>query len=369
VVFAYSDVEHAFVMHKASIALAAGAIFTLLGPRQTMLSSGLPVIAICAVRTGVGKSQTARWLAALLKQRGLQVAVLRHPMPYGVLERQAVQRFATHADLDAAACTIEEREKYEPHIRAGNVVFAGVDYGRILAVVEREADVILWDGGNNDFPFIRPDLHIVLVNPLRPVHETAHHPGEAVLRMADIVVVAKTNSAKEIDIGTVTETARRLAPRASVIRAASIVILADPAAVQGKRVLVVDDGPTLTHGGMSFGAGYVAAIRAQASEIVDPRLSAAGDIPDVFRSYPRIGKVLPAIGYSARELAELQATINGSTADVVIAATPSDLSRIMRLNKPVIRARYEFAETGEPRLSNLVEKFLERKGLLRRDPH
>lgn len=365
VVFAYSDVEHALVMHKASIALAAGSTFTLLGPRQTMLASRLPVIAVCAVRTGVGKSQTARWLARLLKDKGLRVAVLRHPMPYGVLERQAVQRFANVADLDAAGCTIEEREEYEPHIVAGSVVFAGVDYGRILAAAEAEADLILWDGGNNDFPFVRPDLQLVLVDPLRPGHETTHHPGEAVLRMADIVVVAKTNSAAEADIRSVTETAHELAPNAAVVRAASIVTLDDPAAVQGKKVLVVDDGPTLTHGGMAYGAGYVAAIRAQAGEIIDPRLSAVGDIADVFRSYPHIGKVLPAVGYSASELAELQATINGSTADVVVAGTPSDLAHIMHLNMPVFRARYEFAEVGEPRLSVLVEEFLDRRGVLK----
>ena len=270
-----------------------------------MLPSRLPVIAVCAVRTGVGKSQTARWLAALLKQRGLRTAVLRHPMPYGVLERQAVQRFATSADLDSAACTIEEREEYEPHIVSGSVVFAGVDYGRILIVAEGEADVILWDGGNNDFPFVRPDLQIVLVDPLRVGHETTHHPGEAVLRMADIVVVAKTNSAAEADIRAVTETARGLAPKATVVNAASVVTVDDPTAIRGKKVLIVDDGPTLTHGGMAYGAGYVAAIRGQASEIVDPRLSAVGDIAAVFRNYPQIGKVLPAMGYSTSELSEL----------------------------------------------------------------
>ena len=363
VVFAYSDVAHAFVMHKASIALAAGADFALLGPRRTMLASRLPVIAICAVRTGVGKSQTARWLARLLKGRGLRVAVMRHPMPYGDLERQAVQRFASLADLDAAQCTIEEREEYEPHIRAGNTVFAGVDYARILARAEAEADIIVWDGGNNDFPFLRPDLQIVLVDPLRPGHETTHHPGEAVLRMADIVVVAKTNSAAEADIRAVTETARSLAPNARVVRAASLVSLDDPAAVAGKRVIVVDDGPTLTHGGMPYGAGYVAAIQAQVAEIVDPRLSAVGEIAEVFRWFPHIGKVLPAIGYSAEELAELQATINGSSAEAVIAGTPSDLSHLMRLDKPVVRARYEFAEVGEPRLSALIGDFLRSGGI------
>jgi len=323
VVFAYSDVEHAFVMHKASIALAAGADFTLLGPDRTMLKSRLPVIAICAVRTGVGKSQTARWLSSLLRQKGLKVAVLRHPMPYGDLERQAVQRFASLADLDAGACTIEEREEYEPHIRAGNVVFAGVDYAQILDLAEKEADIIVWDGGNNDFPFVRPDLLIVLVDPLRPGHETTHHPGEAVLRMADIVVVAKTNSASEANIQKVSETARSLAPDATVARAASIVSLDDGAQVAGKRVLVVEDGPTITHGGMAYGAGCVAASQAGVKEIVDPRLSAVGDIAEVFRRYPHIGSVLPAMGYSAKELGELQATINGSSADVVIAARRS----------------------------------------------
>jgi predicted GTPase len=361
VVFAYSDVEHALVMHKASIALAAGADFTLLGPERTMLASRLPVIAICAVRTGVGKSQTARWLARLLKEQGLRVAVIRHPMPYGDLERQTVQRFASLADLDAAHCTIEEREEYEPHIRAGNTVFAGVDYAGILAHAEAEAEIVVWDGGNNDFPFVRPDLQIVLVDPLRPGHETTHHPGEAVLRMADIVVVAKTNSASEADIQTVTETARRLAPRAAVVRAVSLVTLDDPAALVGKRVLVVDDGPTLTHGGMPYGAGYIAAIGAQVAEIVDPRLSAVGDIAEVLRLHPHIGKVLPAMAYSAKQLGELQATINASSADAVIAGTPSDLSHLMQLDKPVIRARYEFAEAGEPRLSALIVDFLGRR--------
>jgi predicted GTPase len=360
VVFAYSDVEHAFVMHKASIALAAGADFAMLGPERTMLSSRLPVIAICAVRTGVGKSQTARWLARLLKQRGLRVAVMRHPMPYGDLERQAVQRFASLADLDAAQCTLEEREEYEPHIRTGNAVFAGVDYAQVLALAEIEADVIVWDGGNNDFPFVRPDLQIVLVDPLRPGHETTHHPGEAVLRMADIVIVAKTNAAAQADIQAVSETARRLAPKAVVARGTSIVSLDDPRAVAGKRVIVIDDGPTITHGGMPYGAGYIAALQAQVAEIVDPRLSAVGDIAETFRRYPHIGKVLPAMGYSTGELSELQATINGSNADAVIAGTPSDLSHLLRLELPVVRARYEFGEVGEPRLSALIDDFLHR---------
>jgi predicted GTPase len=362
VVFAYSDVEHAYVMHKAAIALAGGADFSLLGPRRTMLRCNLPVIAICAVRTGVGKSQMARWLADRVKQRRLKVAVVRHPMPYGDLERQAVQRFASLADLDAADCTIEEREEYEPHLRAGTVVFAGVDYAGILALAEREADIIVWDGGNNDFPFVRPDLQIVLVDPLRPGHETTHHPGEAVLRMADIVVVAKTNSASEADVHRVTATARSLAPDAHIVRAASVVTLDDPAIVAGSRVLVVDDGPTLTHGGMAYGAGYVAAMQGGAKEIVDPRASAAGEIAEIFRQYAHIGKVLPAMGYSAKQRAELEATINRSDADVVIAGTPSDLTHILRLDKPVVRARYEFAEVGEPSLGRLIDTFLHRRG-------
>jgi predicted GTPase len=364
VIFAYSDVEHVAVMHKASIALAAGADFSLLGPRRTMLRSKLPVIAICAVRTGVGKSQMARWLARRLKLQGAKVAVLRHPMAYGDLGRQAVQRFAGLSDLDAAQCTIEEREEYEPHIRAGNVVLAGVDYARILAVAESEADIIVWDGGNNDFPFIQPDLTVVLVDPLRPGNETTHHPGEAVLRMADIVVVAKANSASAADIQRVTETARNLAPAASIVRAASVVTLEDPAAVTGKRVLVVDDGPTLTHGGMAYGAGYVAAAQAGVREIVDPRASAVGGIAEMFQQYAHIDRVLPATGYTARERTELELTINGSRADVVVAGTPGDLSRILKLNKPVVQARYEFAEVGEPSLSRLIDELLNRRGIL-----
>jgi predicted GTPase len=364
VIFAYSDVEHALVMHKASIVLAAGADFTLLGPKSTMIESQVPVIAVCAVRTGVGKSQTTRWLTHLIKARGLRVAVIRHPMPYGNLEMQAVQRFATMDDLDAAQCTIEEREEYEPHIAAGSIVFAGVDYAGIVARAEREADVILWDGGNNDFSFVRPDLHIVLVDPLRPGHETTHHPGEAVLRMADIVVVAKINSASAVDVQTVVDCAGVIAPNATIVRAASDVRLDDPAMVTGKRVLVVDDGPTITHGGMPYGAGYVAAIEAGASEIVDPRVSAAGEMIGVFEKFRHIGKVLPAMGYSDSQVDDLAATINGSSADVVVAGTPSDLRHLMKLNKPVVRARYDFREVGEPKLSVLVSQFLNDRKLV-----
>ena len=363
VVFSYSDVGYALVMHKASIALASGADFLLLGPSSTMLSAKVPVIAICAVRTGCGKSQTTRWLSRLLKGHGLKAAVIRHPMPYGDLERQAVQRFSTLADLDAAQCTLEEREEYEPHLALGNVVYAGVDYAEIVALAEAEADLLLWDGGNNDFPFLRPDLHIVLVDPLRPGSETTHHPGEAVLRMGDIVLVAKSNSASDADIQQVTENARRINPKARIVRGASPVHLDDPSTVSGKRVLVVEDGPTVTHGGMPYGAGYVAATQAQAAAIIDPRSAAADEIASVYAQYPNIGSVLPAVGYHPSQLQALRETINAVSADVVVAATPCDLSALIDINKPVVRARYEFAEVGEPRLGALVEAFLKERGL------
>jgi predicted GTPase len=358
-------VEHAFVMHKASIALATGADFKLLGPRSTMLRSTLPVVAVCAVRTGVGKSQVTRWIARRMRQAGLRPAVLRHPMPYGDLERQAVQRFATRADLDDARCTLEEREEYEPHIAAGGAVYAGVDYAAILARAEVEADIILWDGGNNDFPFIKSDLMVVLVDPLRAGHEMTHHPGEAVLRMADVVVVAKTNSAVEADSRRVTESARRLAPRAKVIRGRSVVTLEDAASVAGRRAMVVDDGPTLTHGGMSYGAGYVAAIEAGAAEIVDPRPVATGEIARALSDYPHIGKVLPALGYSRGQLDDLAATINASPADVVVAGTPIDLAKVLTLRKPVVRALYEYAEDPANGLGAEIDQLIARFGLSR----
>jgi predicted GTPase len=366
VVFAYSDVPHTAVMHKGSAALAAGADFTLLGPNSTMISSTLPVIAICAVRTGVGKSQTARWLGKHLRGLGLKVAAIRHPMPYGDLAKQAVQRFAVMKDLDDANCTIEEREEYEPHIAAGNIVFAGVDYERILRQAEKEAQIILWDGGNNDFSFYRPDLHIVMVDPLRAGHEKTHHPGEAVLRMADIVVIAKANSATSGDIQKVTESVRDLNPKARIVRAASNVALDNRNAVAGKRAVVVDDGPTITHGGMPYGAGFVAASDAHASEIVDPWPSATGEIAAVYRKYPHIGRVLPAMGYSAKELADLEKTLNAIEADVVVAGTPVDLGHLMKLNKPVIRARYEFGDMGQPLLKDMIHEFLMERNLVRK---
>ena len=363
VVFAYSDISHAQVMHRASLVLAEGADFLLLGPERTMLQARVPVIAICAVRTGCGKSQTTRWLAKLLKQKELQVVVIRHPMPYGDLAKQAVQRFANRADLDAADCTIEEREEYEPHLEMGTIVYAGVDYAEIVAQAEKEADIILWDGGNNDFSFIHPDLHIVLTDPLRPGNETSHYPGETVLRMADVVVLTKVNSAAEVDIQSVTENVRKVNPQAMIVRGASPVTLEDPAAVRGKRVLVVEDGPTITHGGMPYGAGYVAATQARAQEIVDPRSAAHGEIARVYAQYPHIGTVLPALGYHPAQLEALRATINACDADVVVAATPCDIGALMDINKPVVRAYYEFTEAGEPGLGSLIESFLKEKKL------
>ena len=361
VVFAYSDVPHATVMHAGSRALACGADFVLLGPDRTMLTARVPVIAISAIRTGCGKSQVARWLGGWLRERGYRVAVLRHPMPYGDLERQRVQRFASRADLDAAQCTAEEREEYEPHLAVGNVVFAGVDYRAITDRAERESDIIVWDGGNNDFPFLRPDLHIALADALRPGQGTGYHPGETVLRMADIVVVNKVDVAAAADVQAVVDEAHAVNPAAAIVRAASPVRLDDPAAVRGRRVIVVEDGPTITHGGMSHGAGYVAAVAGGAT-IVDPRVSADPAMRAVFAQYPHIGKVVPAIGYDAGQLAALRATLNRAEADVVVSATPLDLTALVALDKPVVRARYEFADAGNPTLGALVDRFLARGG-------
>jgi predicted GTPase len=363
VVFAYSDLSHEEVMHRASRALAAGADFALLGPERTMLRARRPVIAISAVRTGCGKSQTARWLGRRLRARGLRVAVLRHPMPYGDLERQRVQRFAVRADLDAARCTAEEREEYEPHLAAGNRVFAGVDYAAVLAAAEAEADVLVWDGGNNDFPFLRPDLHVVMADALRPGQALRHHPGEAVLRMADLVVVAKVDAASVADVERVIDEVRSANPRAALVRAASPVRLDAPEAVRGRRVLVVEDGPTLTHGGMSHGAGFVAATRAGAAEIVDPRPAVAPALAEVFARHPHLGRVLPAVGYDDAQLAALRETIDASGAEVVVAATPIDLAALVRPRMPVVRARYEYADAGEPTLGALVDAFLDRTGV------
>jgi predicted GTPase len=331
----------------------------LLGPNRTMLKSSLPVVAVTAVRTGCGKTVIARWLSHRLRERRLRVAVLRHPMPYGDLLRERVQRFASLADIDAAQCTAEEREEYEPHIALGNVVFAGIDYAEIMRAAEQQADVIVWDGGNNDFPFLRPDLHIVLADALRPRQIATHHPGETVARMADVLVINKVNQASPGDVQLAEEGLRAVNSTAVIVRAASLVTLDDVAAVKGRRVLVVENGPAITHGGMPYGAGLVAATAAGA-EIVDPRLSADPELRKVFGDYPHIGNVLPAVGYSTTQLQALENTINNADADVVVSATPFDLARLLRLNKRVVRARYEFAEMGEPSLSAIIDAFIDR---------
>lgn len=362
VVFAYSDVTHEYVMHQASRVQAAGASLTLLGPGQTMLASRLPVIAICAVRTGCGKSQTTRYICELLTQYGLRPGVIRHPMPYGDLQRQAAQRFASAADLLAADCTIEEREEYEPYIEIGAVVYAGVDYARVLEAAEAESDVLLWDGGNNDFPFIKPTLMIALTDALRPGHEALYHPGETVLRMADIAIIAKTDRAEPTQISQVEESIGRLNASATVLKAASPVGLEAAIDLKGKRVLVVEDGPTLTHGGMSYGAGSVAA-EAAGAEIVDPRPFAPDEIGKVYRDYPHLGNVLPAVGYYAAQVEALAETINRADVDAVISGTPIDLAAIVATNKPVFRARYNYADAGEPKLVDEIDAFLARDGL------
>ncbi|GAB3873946.1 cyclic 2,3-diphosphoglycerate synthase [Terrabacter terrigena] len=348
VVFAYSDVRHEQVMHLASQAIAAGADFRLHGARHTMLRSTRPVVAVTAVRTGVGKSQTTRYLSRLLRDLGLRVVAVRHPMPYGDLAAQAVQRFATHADLDLHDCTIEEREEYEPHLDNGVVVYAGIDYERILREAEQEADVILWDGGNNDLPFFVPDLHLVLADPLRAGDEATHHPGEANVRMADVVVIAKCDSALQSDIEAVEASVRALNPTATVLRADSPVTVDDPSAVHGRRVIAVEDGPTLTHGSMSYGAGVVGARSAGAVAIVDPTPYAVGSIAATYVRYPNARGVLPAMGYGAAQIGDLEATIRAAVdageCEAVVAGTPIDLTRVLSLPVPVVRARYELRE-------------------------
>lgn len=358
VVFAYSDVPHEEVMHVASRALAAGADFELLGPRRTMLRAKVPVIAVSAVRTGCGKSQTARWIVRRIVDSGRRCAALRHPMPYGDLAAQQVQRFASREDLDLARCTNEEREEYEPYVDAGSVVFAGVDYARILAEAEREADVIVWDGGNNDFPFLVPDLHLAVVDALRPRQVATHHPGETVVRCADIVIVNKVDAASHAEVQAAMDAVRAINPRARILRAASPVTLEKPSSVRGRRVLVIDDGPTLTHGGMSYGAGYVAAVAAGAAELIDPRPFAATSIARVFKDYPHLGHVLPAVGYDEEQVDALRRTIEAANPDVVVSGTPCDIARRLSLGRPVVRARYGFAEAGEPSLGSVIDSFL-----------
>ena len=354
VVLAYSDLAHEDVMHKASIALAAGADFRLLGPHATMLRSRRPVIAVTAVRTGCGKSQTSRKLGKLLVDSGLRVALVRHPMPYGDLERMRVQRFATIADIDASRPTVEEREEYEAPVELGMVVFAGVDYAAILAAAEEEADVIVWDGGNNDFPFFRPDLSIVVADPLRAGDELAYHPGETNLRLADVVVVNKVDSAAPEDVHRVLADVASVNPRATVIRAESPVTLDPGPPLEGKRVLVVEDGPTLTHGGMAFGAGTVAARAAHAAELVDPRPWAVGSIAAALARYPHVGAVLPAMGYGDDQLEDLARTIDAVECDVVVTGTPFDLGRLIETRHPLRHARYELRELGRPTLHEVI---------------
>jgi predicted GTPase len=354
VVFAYSDVSHDYVMHQASLALSCGADFRLMGPATTMLKAKVPVVSICAVRTGSGKSQTSRKVALTLKKRGFKVAVIRHPMPYGDLTKQIWQRFATYQDLERHDCTIEEREEYEPHIANGIVVFAGVDYARILEEAEKEADVVVWDGGNNDLPFYQPDLHIVVVDPHRPGHELAYYPGEANLRMADIVIVNKVDTANPEGIETVLKNVKLVNPAAVIIEASSPITVDDPKLVKGKRVLVVEDGPTLTHGNMAYGAGVIAARKSGASELVDPRPYAVGSIVKTFAKYSHLGPLLPAVGYGQEQIKELEATINKTPCDVVLIGTPIDLRRILHIDKPTVRVKYSLKELSTPTLEDVL---------------
>lgn len=353
-VFAYSDVSHEHVMHLASRAHAAGASFMLLGPEHTMPPSQRPVVAIGAIRTGSGKSQTTRRVAEILKTLGKKVSVVRHPMPYGDLRRQIAQRFASYEDLDRYHCTIEEREEYEPHLNRGNVVYAGIDYEKILRMAEEEADVILWDGGNNDFPFFKPDLFIVVADPFRADHALRYHPGETNIRMADVVVINKVDSASFEEVQRVRDIVREVNPKATVIEAASPLFVENPQAIQGKRVVVVEDGPTLTHGEMAFGAGYLAARRFQAAEIVSPFPYAVGTVREAMEAWPQVREVLPAVGYSKQQLEDLQTTLENVPADVVVSATPISLARVIQISKPIVRVRYELQEIGQPTLEDIL---------------
>ncbi len=360
VVFSYSDVSHEYVMHLASRVLATGAGYRFLPPRQTMLKSKKPIVSVCAVRTGCGKSQTARRVLEILqKELGYRrVVAIRHPMPYGNLEAQKVQRFASYDDMDRHECTIEEREEYEPYVERGAVIYAGVDYAAILQAAEAEADIIIWDGGNNDMPFYKPDLQIVVVDPHRPGHELRYHPGETNLRMADVVVINKVDTAVHSDVITVQQNIRKVNPGATIIKAASPLTVKDPSAIRGKSVLIVEDGPTLTHGEMAYGAGVMAADYFDAAEIIDPHPYAVGSIAATYEKYPTTGAVLPAMGYGAAQIADLQATIENTPADMVIVATPIDLAHVLKIKKPYQRVQYDLQEIGRPTLSTvLAEQF------------
>ncbi|MEF3245319.1 MAG: cyclic 2,3-diphosphoglycerate synthase [Caldisericaceae bacterium] len=356
VVFAYSDVSHEYVMHKASIVLANGADFWLMGPESTMLQSTKPVVSVCAVRTGSGKSQTTRKVVKILREMGKRVVSIRHPMPYGNLVEQAVQRFATYEDLDRYKCTIEEREEYEPHIDLGAVIYSGVDYERILREAEKEADVIVWDGGNNDFPFYKSDLKIVVADPLRAGHEFKYHPGETNFRSADVIVINKEDTADFESIEFIRNHARELNPNAILVDAASPLFVESGEIIRGKKVVVVEDGPTLTHGGMSYGAGYIAARKLGASEIISPVPYAVGSIKQTYEKYSQTKDVLPAMGYSETQIKELEETLNSIPADVVVIGTPIDLRRVLTLNKPAVRVRYELQEIGKPDLKDVLTK-------------
>jgi predicted GTPase len=354
VVFAYSDVSHEYVMHKASQVLAAGADFRLMGAETTMLESQKPLVSVCAVRTGSGKSQTTRRVCDILQDMGKRIVVIRHPMPYGDLVAQRVQRFASYDDLERHHCTIEEREEYEPHIDRGVVVYAGVDYKPIIRQAEQEAQVIVWDGGNNDLPFYRPDFHIVVADPHRPDHARRYHPGEANLRLADVVLINKVDTADYKGVARVREDIYAVNPEATVIEAASPIFVDDPRAIRGKRVLVIEDGPTLTHGGMAYGAGVVAARRFGAAQLVDPRPFAVGSIAHTFDEYPHVAALLPAMGYGQEQIAELEQTINAVECDLVLTATPIDLRRLIDVRHPFDRVRYELQVIGEPTLREVL---------------
>lgn len=356
VIFAYSDVSHDYVMHRASQVLAAGADFRLMGGKHTMLSANKPVVAICAVRTGSGKSQTTRRVCDILRAMGKRVVAVRHPMPYGNLVEQSVQRFASYEDLDSHHCTIEEREEYEPHLDRGVIVYAGVDYEAILRQAEQEADIVVWDGGNNDLPFFRPDLHIVVADPHRPGHGLSYHPGEANLRLADVVVINKIDTANLDDITVVRNNVRLVNPAATVVEAASPIFVENPSAIRGRDVLVIEDGPTLTHGDMAYGAGVVAARRFGAAHIIDPRPWAVRSLAATFEKYPATGPLLPAMGYGSQQVEDLRETINNVPCDLVIIATPIDLNRVVEINRPTQRVRYELQEIGRPTLAEILQE-------------
>jgi predicted GTPase len=362
VVFSYSDVAYADVMHKAAAVTAAGADFMLPGVAQTMLQAVKPVIAVCAVRTGCGKSQTTRKICGILRNLGKKTVVVRHPMPYGDLRRQVIQRFASFEDFDREQLTIEEREEYEPLVDQGIVVYAGIDYRQILNRVEREAEVIVWDGGNNDTPFFAPDIHVVLLDPLRPGHELSYFPGETNLRMADIAIINKVDSADAGNIREVRRNIENFAMQADILMAGSPVLVEQPERIHGKTVLVVEDGPTLTHGGMAFGAGFLAAQQFGAARIIDPRPFAVGTLAAVYDHYPHIGRVLPAMGYSQEQIRDLAATINRTPADLILFSTPIHLCRLLSCNKPTLRVRYEYVDYGEPQLEEILQKKMTESG-------